>query len=50
MPFGIEILAETDAEHSGYDLKLAYRSILPNTSLKHAIIADCKGLHNTITT
>lgn len=44
------MLAAADADSHCYDLNISYNSIFPATNLRHTILVDSNGLHDTITT
>lgn len=48
--YGAEILACTDADDHGLNLKNAVRLILSNQTIRHVLTVDSKGLYDTIST
>lgn len=48
--YGAEILACTEADDRGFNLKQAFKSIAPHDEIKHTLIVDSKGLYDTIST
>lgn len=48
--YGAEILAFTEADDRGYNVKQALKSISPADDFRHILNVDSKGLFDTITT
>lgn len=48
--YGAEILACTDADDKGFNIKNAIASLNPSSKINHELIVDSKGLYDTIST
>lgn len=48
--YGAEVLACCNADDYGLNLKMAFRSVFENHDFPHVLVADSKGLFDTITT
>lgn len=48
--FGAEILAASNGDDRGFDLKFSFASLFPHLPLRHKLLVDSKALFETLTT